>query len=67
MKDGALGNKEMGSYKSSREFKVPQTTLKHYVKDLQKITGEAVKPKLGRKQILPCEAENDLTEYCLLM
>jgi hypothetical protein len=26
-----------------------------------------VKTKLGRKQVLPCEAENYLAEYCLLM
>jgi hypothetical protein len=42
MKYGALRNKEMGSYKSSREFKVPQTTLQRYVKDRQKISVEAV-------------------------
>jgi len=42
MKDGVLRNKEMGSYKSLRKFKVPQTTLECYVKDRQKISGEAV-------------------------
>jgi hypothetical protein len=42
MKDGALRNEEMGSYKSSREFKVPQTELERYVKDRQKISGDAV-------------------------
>jgi len=42
MKNGPLRDKEMGSYKSSREFKVPQTTLERYVKDRQKISGEAV-------------------------
>ena len=26
-----------------------------------------MKTKLGRKQVLPCEAENDLAEHCLLM
>jgi hypothetical protein len=32
----AIRNKEMGSYKASRFFYVPQTTLKLYVKDRQK-------------------------------
>ena len=63
----AMRNKEMGSYKSSRVFNLPQTTLERYVKDRQKSSNETVKTKLGRKQVLPCEAENDLAEYCLLM
>ena len=25
------------------------------------------KAKLGKKRVLPCEIENDLAEYCLLM
>jgi len=57
----------MGSYKASRDFNVPQTTLQCYVKDRQKSSIETVKTKLGRNQVLPCEAENDLAEYCLLM
>jgi hypothetical protein len=32
----ALRNKDVGSYKASRVFNVPQTTLEHYVKDRQK-------------------------------
>jgi hypothetical protein len=58
----AVRNKEMDSYKTSRVFKVPQTTLQRYVKDRQKRFSEAIKTKLGRKQILPCEAENYLAE-----
>jgi len=42
MKNGVSGNKKIGSYKSSREFKVPRTTLERYVKGRQKISGEAV-------------------------
>jgi len=53
----AIRNKEMGSYKASRVFNVPQTTLERYVKDRQKRSSETVKTKLGRKQGLPCEAE----------
>jgi hypothetical protein len=32
----AMRNEEMGSYKASRGFTLPQTTLQHYVKDRQK-------------------------------
>jgi len=63
----AIRNREMGSYKASRFFNVPWTTLERYVKDQQKSSSETVKTKLGRKQILRCGAENDLTEHCLLM
>ena len=63
----AMRYKEMGNYKASRVFNVPQRTLQRYVKDWQKSSSETVKTKLGRKQVLPCEAENDLAEYCLLM
>ena len=57
----------MGSYKASRFFNVPQTTLERYVKDQQKSSSETVKTKLGMKQVPRCEAENDLAEYCLLI
>ena len=63
----AMRNKEMGSYKSSRVFSVPQTRLERYIKDRQKNSSEAIKTKLGRKQVLPCEAENDQDEQCPLM
>ena len=63
----AIRNKEMGSYKASRVFKIPQTTLQRYVKDRQKSSSETVKTKLGRKHVLPCEVENDLAERCLVM
>jgi hypothetical protein len=63
----AMRNKEVGSYKASRIFSVPQTTLERYVKDRQKSSSETVKTKLGKKQIFPCEAENNLAEHCLLM
>jgi len=58
----AIRNKEMGSYKVSIVFNVPQTTLECYVKDRHKSSSETVKTKLGRKQVLPCEAENVLAE-----
>jgi hypothetical protein len=49
----AMGNKEMGSYKASGVFNVPQTTLEHYIKGQEKSSNEAIKTKLGRKQVLP--------------
>jgi len=57
----------MGSYRASRVFNLPQTTLERYVKDRQKSSSETVKTKLDRKQVLNCEAENDVAEHCLLM
>ena len=39
----AMRNKEMGSYKASRDFNLPQTRLQRYVKDRQKSTSEAIK------------------------
>ena len=63
----AIRNKEMGSYKASRVFNVPHTTLECNVKDRQKSASETVKTKLVRKQVPPCEAENYLAEHCLLM
>jgi len=63
----ALRNKEMGSYKASRIFNVPQTKLQRYVKDRQKSSSEAIETEMGRKRILLCEAEYNLAEYSLLM
>jgi hypothetical protein len=58
----AARNKEMGSYKASRFFNVPQTTSERYVKDRQESSREVIKTELGRKQVPPCEIENDLAE-----
>jgi hypothetical protein len=44
-----MRNKEMGSYKASRFFNLPQTTLQPYGKDRQKSSSEAIKTKLGKK------------------
>jgi len=63
----AMRNKEMGSYKASRVLILQQTALRRYVKDRQKSSTEAIKTKLGRKQVLPYEVENDLAEQCRLM
>jgi hypothetical protein len=63
----AIRYKEMGRYKASRVFNVPQTTLECYVNIWQESSNETIKTKLSRKKVLPCEAERDLTEHCLLM
>jgi len=39
----AIRNKELGSYKASRAFVLPQTTLQRYVKDRQNSSREAIK------------------------
>jgi hypothetical protein len=46
----AIRSKEMGSYKASGVFNVPQTILESYVYDRQKSSSETIKTKLGRKQ-----------------
>ena len=56
----------MGSYKAS-SFQCTTKTLESPVKDGQKSSSEPVKTKLGRKQVLPCEGENDVAECCLVM
>ena len=49
----AIRNKEMGSYKASRVFKIPQTTLQRYVKDRQKSSSETIKQNwVGTKFVL---------------
>jgi hypothetical protein len=63
----AMRNKEMGSCKATRLLNLPQTALQRYVNDRKKSSSETIKTKLGRKQVLPCEAEKDLTDYCILM
>ena len=63
----AMRNNEMGSYKASRFFSVPHTTTERYVKDPQESSSEAIKTEMGRKQVLLCEAENDVAELCLLL
>jgi len=43
----AIMNKEMGSYKASTVFIVPQTTLQSWVKDRQKSSSVTAKTKTG--------------------
>jgi hypothetical protein len=49
----AMRNKEMGSYKASRFFNVPQTTSERYGKDRQESSREAIKQNwVGSKFLL---------------
>jgi len=75
----AMRNKEMGSYKASRVFNVPQTIPERYVKDRQERSNEAIKQNwVGSRFFLVREKmiwlstvfwwrENDLAEHCLLV
>jgi len=49
----AVRNEEMGSYRASRVFSLPQTTLQRYVKDRQESSSEAIKQNwAGSKFVL---------------
>jgi len=49
----AIRDEEMGSYKASRVFNLPQTTLQRYVKDRQNSSSEAIKQNcVGNKFLL---------------
>jgi hypothetical protein len=49
----AMKNNEMGSYKASSVFNLPQTTLQSYVKDRQESSSEAIKQNwVGNKFFL---------------
>jgi hypothetical protein len=63
----AMRNKKLGNYKASKVFNVPQTTLQRYIKYQEESSNEAIRTKLGRKQLLSPEAKNDLPEKCLLI
>jgi hypothetical protein len=55
----------MDSYATPTVFSVPQTALQRCIKHRKESSNEEIKAKLSREQVLPCEAENDLTEQCL--
>ena len=61
-----MRNKEKGSYKASKFFNVPETTLQRYVKEGQKSSSETLRTKLGRNQVLPCEVEKYRAQHCRL-
>lgn len=63
----AVRKKEMGSFKASRIFNVPQTTLERYVKMSDKEDGSASPNSIGRKPTLCKDIEEDLSKYCVIM
>jgi len=61
--DGSYcGSEEQGNGKLQSVQTLQRTTPERYVKDQQESSSEAIKTELGRKQVLPCEAENDLAD-----
>lgn len=56
--------KKWGYLRASKHFDVPRTTL---FRLCQKKDAISVKPRLGRKTILPDYLEKALVEYCLVM
>jgi hypothetical protein len=58
--------KEVGSFKASRFFRVPQRTLKQYVK-FERNSANRIERKLGRKFVLPRSLEEGLVEDFLNM
>jgi hypothetical protein len=65
----AVIRKEMGYFKDSKYFGVPQTTLERYIKQRRLSSSEKDYPttKLGRKPVFPPNLEADLVQHCLLM
>lgn len=63
----SVKNKEMGSFKASRIFNVPQTTLERYVKICYDEEGSTGPRSIGRQPTLAKHVEEDLAKYCTLM
>jgi len=61
--DGSYcGSEEQGNWQLQSVQILQRTAPERFVKDQQESSSEATKTELGRKQVLPCEAENDLVE-----
>lgn len=66
----AVLNKEMGTLKAARQFGVPRSTIREYVKKIcvaktdETEIGTIVKKALGRKPSLNFELEKKLVAYC---
>ena len=64
----AVLNGEMGYYRASASFGVPQTTLERYVKKARGDPGHVLTKSLGRfKPIFSPEQEKELADYLMLM
>ena len=63
----ALRNKDMGDYKASRIFNVPQTKLQRYVKERQESSSEVIKQDWGGSKLFLVKENMRsalLTQYC---
>jgi hypothetical protein len=60
----AIRKKEMGSFKASCDFRVPQTTLARYV-NLESSSANRTETKLGREPVLSPSLEENLVQHCL--
>ena len=60
--DSYWGSEEQGNGQLQSVQILQRTTPERYIKDWQESSSEAIKTELGRRQVLPCEAENDLAE-----
>ena len=63
----AVEEKKIGLYKASREFNVPKTTLRQYLKDSNKFAKSGNNILLGRSTDLPEEMEQQLVNHILQM
>lgn len=59
----AVRKRELGFFKASRIFNVPQTTLERYVI----ISGSASPNAIERNPMLCININEDLSKYCVLM
>jgi hypothetical protein len=56
-----------GHFKTVCVFNILQSTLKHYVKNVDTFSVNVVEMKIGRKPVLPPAMETGLANYCLIM
>ena len=62
----AMRNEQMSSYKAFSFQLTTNNTTALCWRPTVKLKWSS-KKELGRKQVLPCEVENDLAEHCLVM
>ena len=63
----AVKLKRMGYLRASKEYNVPKSTLKDYVKNKNKNVEQMISSRLGRKPTFPMNIEEQLVAYCLEM
>jgi hypothetical protein len=48
-------------------FEIPRSTIKNKVNSKETDIGKLIKTRLVRKSVLPCNLEEELVSYCLIM